>query len=306
MNLTEKILSCPSVPGDGRQMEELLKGELCINGVSFSKDALGNLFFTKTVTDGRNVMLCTGLDVGGVIATYVEGSKIYVNALGDCGDMQKIAYSKVVFDGISGILVPPDGFTAGTSLADCHVETYDKSAAEKVSLGSKGYFDIPYNKLGDDIYWGYGVAQKLCISRVCQEAEKLFGDDALLKKLNIGSVTVAFLGQSSLMSRGSSVAANSVNPDDVILVSPFDCKRNGKGIDSSDRIIVKILDKAYVGDTSLTEEICRYLEEKEIPFKKAVSLEANPVLANLSRADSCPRCAYVCLAAFHGGLMFNN
>lgn len=303
MNMTEKILNCPAVPASTGKMTQILRDELCTVGYEYGSDALDNSFFTKHIGEGKSVMLCTGIDVGGVIATYVEGSKIYVGALGG-SNVQRLAYSKVVFEGVEGILLPPDGYTSSTAVSDCVVETYDEKAGEKVKQGDKGYFDVKVNCLEGGAYWGVGVGVKSCVVRLCEAAKMLMSEEGrrLLEGKGIGSITVAFLGQNSLMSRGAFTASYGVKPDEIILLTAFDCKKNSQ-IKREDKAVVKILDKAYVSDAHLAMEICTYLEEKGVSYKKAVNTDANPALGALARAESEPRCAEVCIPVFDGELV---
>lgn len=297
MSLFEKIAVCPAVPGKNERMTNLLRDEFACFGCKENTDGMGNVFFSKDFGEGKHVMLCSSIDVGGVIATYIEGSKIYVGALGK-SDMMQIAFSKVVFEGATGVLVAPDAYNSGTALTDCYVETYDKNVSDKVQQGDKGYFDIPLNTLENGAYWGYGAGERYALYTNVKATAKLFGEDGgdILKKYGIGKVTAAFLSQGSLMSRGALTACYGKNPDKVIL---FSAKKSTDGVTPEDKYIIKLHDRAFSADGELTSEICAYLDENGISYKKTVEGDGDTALASLSQAVSCPDCASICVPVFH-------
>ncbi|MBP3580660.1 MAG: hypothetical protein J6K12_05370 [Clostridia bacterium] len=305
MNTVEKILTSRPLAAHSGSLKGLLCQELSECECEIKEDALGNLYFTKKFTEGKKVMLCTHFDVPGVIVTFVDESKIYVGGLGKA-DVRRLAYTKVVFDGICGILVVPEDYSSSTAISDCYVETYDKSACEKVTAGDKGYFDMPVYCYSENMYSGFGVPIRACIATLYKTAKEWFLHDSAekAKKMGIGSLTVAFLGQSSLNSRGAFVASNVIQPDEIILISPFDTKKDTCGITKDTKAVVKMLDKAFVCDKELADSVCQYFEENSVSYKKAVNYDTDPALLALSRADSTPRCCEIGLPVFSSDMIF--
>lgn len=302
MNFTEKILNSHPLSCKDNGLFGVLEEELCTYGCKITKDALGSLFFTKKIGQGQSFMLCTGCDVPGVVATYVENSKVYVGELGKA-DVQKLAHTKVVFDGISGLLSVPDSYSNSTSLNDCYVETFDEKASEKISLGDKGYFDMPLYSLSESIYSGYGIGVKACVLALANMGKKLFDKECEKRLLDkgIGSVTLAFLGQTSLVSRGAFVAARGINPDKILLLTAAEASKLSPCADKDVKYAVKMLDKAFVSDGTFVGEICSYFDEQNIKYHKAVNADTDPALKALSRAESTPACAEICLPVFGAG-----
>ena len=296
MNFTEKILGCHPLSGNNKDLEKILTEEFAEYNCDVNTDALGNIFFTKKFGEGKNIMLCTPSDVPGVVAVYADKSRIYVGELGGV-NIQRLANCKVVFDGASGIFTVP---SSTASIGDCYVETYDEKAQEKVNLGDKGYFDMPVYSLESGIYSGYGVPAKMCVVTLTKWAHKLLSQDGEkeLAKDGIGSVTFAFLGQSSLMSRGAFVASYGVNPDVCILLSSVNASKVTPEVKKDVKYVVKMLDKAYVCDTALTESICRYFDDNKINFAKTINADVNPALNGLSRAETTPTCGEICIPVF--------
>ena len=296
MNFTEKILGCHPLAGKNEDVAEVLTQQLSQYGCETKTDALGNIFFTKKIGEGKNVMLCTPSDIPGVVAVYVDKSRIYVGELGGV-NVQRLANCKVVFDGLCGIFTVP---SSTSSIGDCYVETYDEKAQEKVNLGDKGYFDMPVYSLEGGIYSGYGVPAKMCMVTLVKWAEKLFAPDTEkeLAKNGVGSVTVSFLGQSSLMSRGAFVASYGINPDVVVLLTSVNASKVTPEAKKETKYVVKMLDKSYVCDTNLCESICRYFEDNKINYTKTINADANPALNALSRVETTPVCAEICIPVF--------
>lgn len=297
MSLFEKLCGCPSIPDENEKLTALIRNEFKPFGCEEATDAMGSVFFCKEHAQGKHLMLCAGLDVGGVVATFVEGSKIYVGALGK-SDVMQTAFSKVVFERAAGIFVAPDGYSAGTAVSDCYVETYDKDAADKIKSGDRGYFESEISCLENGVYWGYGVGEKYALYTAVTAACRLFDENnkELLEKHGIGKVTAAFFAQSSLMSRGAATVCYGKNPDEVIL---FSAKKASGAITHKDKYAVKLHDKAFSADAALSQSICQYFEENEIPFKITVESDADTALASISRAFSCPACANICIPVFH-------
>ncbi len=297
MSLFEKICNCPSVPSENKGMTALIRKELAPYGCEETSDGIGNVFFSKKTGEGKHVMLCAPLDVGGVVATYIEGSKIYVGSLGKSSVMQT-AFTKVVFEKAQGVLVAPDNYCGSTAVTDCYVETYDKNVSDKVKQGDKGYFDGAVSFLENGVCWGHGAGEKCALYTAIDGICRLLDlqGQAVLEKYGVGCVTVALLAQSSLMSRGALTACHGKNPDEVILISAMNC---GEKYSPDDKYIVKLCDKGVCCDSSLTQNICVYFDETGISYKKTVESDGDTALASLSHAFSCPACANICIPVFH-------
>lgn len=303
MNISEKLLTCPAVPGDNKKMTEIIRGELERGDVEYRNDALGNSFFTRKFGDGKKLMLCTGLDFPGLAATYAEKSRIYVGKLGEIS-AARLAYSRIVFGEISGILVPPADYTSKTAAEDCYVETYDDDAENKIVLGEKGYPELGTVavRLESGFVSGYGVPMKARVSflvRQCKERLFSAGGEKLLKKAGFGTVTAAFLGQSSVRARGAAVAADGVLPDEIILIADLDLGDDKNGFGRDTDFAVKVADKRFVCDEELTAAVCGHFDENGIKYKKYVGDSEETALSALSRCSSSPRCCEISIPVFN-------
>ena len=296
MDFIQKILDCHPLSGERGGLFAILESVLEKYDCEIKTDALGNILFTKKFGKGKNIMLCTGADVPGVIAVYAEKSKIFVGTLGKV-DVKRLENSKVVFEGVSGIFTVPEN---ASGVDECYVETFDENAFQKVKQGEKGYFDTPVYTLESGVFSGYDVPVKACVITLLNWAKKLFEKDAkqIIEANGIGSVTVAFLGQSSLSSRGAFTASFNVQPDEIILLSAI-LEQNAKPSPERDtQYAVKVLDKGFVSDESVVKDVCRYFEENDIKYQKITSEEKSISLNALCRAESTPKAVEICLPVF--------
>lgn len=302
MKFPEKLLSCPSVPGDNGRMAEIIREGFEGLGCESRLDALGNLFFSKKIGKGKNLMICTEYDFPGLIVTHREKSKIYVGKLGEVSG-GRLAYEKINFKNVSGILVPPKEYSSKTAIDECYVETYDDNAENKVVPGEKGYPESGTGcfRFGDDFVSGYGVSVKARVDILCNAFAKMVSESGAteLEKAQIGNVTAVFLGQGALRSRGSAVASYGVLPDEVILLSDYLCDEGKEKKYKDVRFAVKVAGKRAVSDEELTDKVCGYFEENKIPFKKVADGKDETALTMLSRCSSEPLCCEISLPVFN-------
>lgn len=271
------------VAGNGKGMEEVLKDALCPHFDSFSADALGSLTFTKKLGEGKRLMLVCGMDTGGLVATFAEGSKINVSSIGSF-HVANMAFSKVSFGEVKGTLIPLGGYEFSTPITDYAIETYDIDASEKITLGDTAYFDEPSvydEKTGMAV--GFGSAVKMCVYLLTEMAIKLTAEDnGFLCDNGIGELCVCFANQESLGSRGASALSCAVNPDEIISICPMDMtEKNVGSFGFSDGVAVKMLDKGFVATEETAVLAENLLDTLGIGHKRRVSNNSRSALSRL-------------------------
>lgn len=298
MDFLESILSCNSVAGNTANMRSLLKSRLSSSFDSVEEDIFGSCIFTKTFGEGKKLMLCTSIETTGVIVCYAKNNSISLTNLGSA-KWANLAYSKIQLKNVSGVLTPPAGYNDTTPLTDYTLETYDEKAEEKVTLGESGFICEYPSITESDICHGFGAATKMCIHALCSISEKLTENNSEnLKKFGIGSLCIAFIGQESLLYRGSSGASYDFNPDFVINISSFDLEENNVGSFSfDDGFLIKMLDKGFVASESVVTVIEELSDKFGIKTKRCVSNKEKSSLCRLTLGKGEEGCAEICLPA---------
>ncbi len=292
-NLLNKILSQYCVAGISHKMTDLLCGELDRLFDKCETDALGSVYFTKKLGEGRKLMLVTGMDTSGLIATFAEGSKINVSSVGSF-HVANMAFSRVSFENVTGILIPLSGYDFSKPITDYAVETFDIDASDKITLGDSAYFEEPvtYDQ-NSGMACGFGSAVKMCTFLLAYASKKLLENDAdALIKQGIGELAVCFTNQESLGSRGASALSCAVTPDEIISICPMDMTEKNVGSFSfSDGVAVKMLDKGFVASENTAKLTESLLDSLGIGHKRRVS---NNSRSALSRLGLCGKGADLC------------
>ncbi len=290
--INKKILDTKSVSGLTGEMTRLLEKELSGCFDSMETDALGSVVFSKKAGAGKKLMLSCGIDTAGLIATYAEGTKISVSSLGSF-HVGNLAFGRVCFEKLSGVLVPSGAYSFDTPITDYVVETFDKKAKDKIQLGDTAYFDEGIKCHGGKLYTGFASGAKMSIAFTAELFKKLVGEgDRFLKENGIGELYAAFLGQESLGSRGASSTASGINPDYIIHVCPMDMtEKNVGSFDFSDGVAVKMLDRAFVAAPEALSLCETMLKELGVKNKRRVSNNSYSALKNLGLCD---KGAFVC------------
>ena len=302
MDFLEKILSCNSVAGNTENMRELLKNELSSLFDNVKEDIFGSCIFTKKFGEGKKLMLCTSIETTGVIVCYADKSVLSLSPLGNA-KWANFAHSKVQFKNVSGNLIPPSGYSDSTPLTDFSLETYDEKAYEKVSLGESGFICETPEMTAGDICHGFGAAIKMCIYSLCKITQKLSQNDfEALKELGIGQLCVAFIGQESLLYRGSSSASYDFDPNFVINLSPYNLEEKNVGsFGLEDGFLIKMLDKGFVASEEVVTEIEKLSEVFGVKTGRCVSNSERSSLSRLTLGCGEKGCAELCIPAKHFG-----
>ncbi len=274
-------------------MINTLTEELSSRFDTSSSDALGSVYFTKKLGEGKKLMLVTGMDTSGLVATFAEGTKINISSIGSF-HIVNMAFSKVKFEHAEGVLVPLGNYDMGTPITDYAVETNRENISENITLGETAYFNEEISADEESgMICGFGSAVKTCVYFLVMTANKLLENNGEeLKKLGIGEFTAAFCCQESLGSRGASPLSCAVNADEIISIAPIDMtERNVGSLTFADGVAVKMLDKSFVATEStalLTESL---LDTLGVKHKRRVS---NNARSSLSRLDLCDKGAGLC------------
>ena len=296
--MLSKIMNCPSVAGRTEKMAALLKDELSSLFDTTTTDPLGSLYFTKKTGEGKKLLVSCAIDTPGLIATFTEGTKINVSAIGGF-DIPNMAFSRVAFENAQGVLVPSGSFDHNAPITDYVVETANEEDVKKVVLGDVGCFDTQATILKDGTVFGFGAALKACVYTVALFAKQLMAEDAkLLKEEGITEVCFAFVSQENLANRGSSCVSFAANPDLVINVAPIDMtEKNVGSLTFDDGFAVKMLDKSFVADEEATCLAERLLDKLGYKHKRRVSNTSRSAASRLGLCEKGAKLCEICLAA---------
>ena len=296
--MLRKILDCPSVAGRTEKMATLIKEEISHLFDTATTDVLGSLYLSKKLGEGKKLMISCAIDVPGLIATFTEGTKINVSAIGGF-NIPNVAFSKVVFEKASGVLVPVGGFDHNAPITDYVVETANEEDVANVVLGDVGYFDIQTTFLHDGFVSGFGTALKMCIYTAVCFAKKLLDNNAeTLKNENIGEICFAFISHENLGNRGSSCVSFAVNPDFIINIAPIDMtEKNVGSLSFDDGFAVKMLDKSFVADEEAACLCEKLLDSLSIKHKRRVSNNARSAVSRLGLCEKGAKAVEICSPA---------
>ena len=296
--MLRKILSCPSVAGRTEKMAALIKEEISHLFDSNTTDVLGSLYFTKKLGEGKKLMISCAIDVPGLIATFTDDTKINVSAIGGF-NIPNVAFSRVVFEKASGVLIPAGGFDHNAPITDYVVETANSEDVKNVVLGDVGYFDIEATFFKDGFVSGFGTALKTCVYTAVCFAKKLLDNNAeILKGENIGEISFAFVSHENLGNRGSSCVSFAVNPDFIINIAPIDMtERNVGSLSYDDGFAVKMLDKTFVADEDAASLSERLLDKLSLGHKRRVSNNAYSAVSRLGLCEKGAKAVEICLPA---------
>ncbi len=258
------------------------------------KDKLGSVSFTKKLGDGKKLLISCPLDTAGLIATFVEGTRVYVSALGSFHPFST-AFSKVQFDKAEGILLPCGNLTQDTPLSDFYVELGDKEKAKKIVLGDIATFKCETKILPDGKIYSFGAGTKMCIYMLVQLAKTLLSEDCSFFEDNgIGEVCFAFISQDKLGSRGACVVANSFSPDIAINLACVDKSEKNVGKIEDGKAYIKMLGKGFSHSDTAVALAENILCETGISYEKYLSVKDLSPLYDICKgaiiSDACEIC----------------
>lgn len=298
--MLNKILNTPSVAGRTERMTDLL-----INGLSClfdtnTIDSLGSLYFTKKLGDGKKLMISCAVDTAGLVATFTDKTKINVSSIGGF-NVANLAFSKVNFEKVQGVLVPLGGFDQNAPITDYAVETGNENSVKDVVLGDVGYFDTQMTVLDDGKILGFCAGIKTCIYSSATLANKLMRNDgAILRDEGIGEICFAFISHENLGNRGSSCVSFANNPDMIINIAPIDItEKNVGSLSFDDGFAVKMLDRAFVADENTAVLAEKILDTLGIKHKRRVSNTAYSAIARLGLCEKGAKAVEICLPVLY-------
>ena len=241
-------------------------------------------------------MICCAVDTAGLIATYTDGTKINVSSIGGF-NVANMAFSKIDFEKVNGVLVPLGGFEWGTPITDYAVETGDEEAVSHVVLGDVGYFDTQYSITPDGKVYGFCAGLKTCVyTTACLAKSLLANNGAILRDENIGEICFAFISHENLGNRGSSCVSFAFGPDMIINIAPIDMTEKNVGtLGFEDGFAIKMLDRAFVADEDtalLAEKLLDILGQKH---KRRVSNNAYSAISRLGLCEKGAKAVEICL-----------
>ncbi len=301
MKTLEKILSIGSVPGKTEGMITYLREQ--IEGLfDYSqKDALGSVCFVKKIGSGKKLLISCPIDFSGVVATFVDGSKISVAPVGGFF-AGALAFEKVCFDGLNGVLIPPADYNKNTPATDFYVETGDEKAQEKITLGDIGCFESKPKILPDGSVYSFGCGTKICIYTLVQLAKSLLCEPYdFLTGENIGEVCFAFFAQDSLGHRGASTISSYFNPDMILNFGLIDAKEKNAGQVKVGTFNIKMLDKGFVADKDMAEFVCRMSDYLNVEHTKCINAGDLGAISRLSLCEKGCSSAEISIAVENWG-----
>ncbi len=181
-SLIKKVVCCPGVSGNEKQIAALLEREVAPYVDETYTDALGNLIAIKygNLPDGerKKLLYCAHMDEIGFIVTYIEENGFIRFAPIGGINFVAAAFSHVVFaNGEKGILVPEAGVKGDSITADkCVVDigaSSAKEAARKVKIGD--CFSLAHNlsKLGANRAVGRPIDDRIGCAIMIETAKAL-------------------------------------------------------------------------------------------------------------------------------------
>ncbi len=277
-SLIKKVVCCPGVSGNEKQIAALLEKEVAPFVDETYTDALGNLIAIKygNLPDGerRKLLYCAHMDEIGFIVTYIEENGFIRFAPIGGINFVAAAFSHVVFaNGEKGILVPESGAKASELAADkCVVDigaTSAKEAARKVKIGD--CFSLAHNlsKLGANRAVGRPIDDRIGCAIMIEVAKKL-ADNCPHDMYYVFSV------QEEVGCRGARPAGFSIAPD---IALAFDVTGTGDSQGAKPMAVklgggaaIKIKDGSVICSGEVVSKLQKLAKENKITAQNEILL----------------------------------
>lgn len=277
-SLIKKVVCCPGVSGNEKQIAALLEKEVAPFVDETYTDALGNLIAIKygNLPDGerKKLLYCAHMDEIGFIVTYIEDSGFIRFAPIGGINFVAAAFTHVVFaNGEKGILVPEAGTQASALAADkCVVDigaTSAKEAARKVKIGD--CFSLAHNlsKLGANRAVGRPIDDRIGCA-IMIETAKTLSENCPHDMYYVFSV------QEEVGCRGARPAGFSIAPDVALA---FDVTGTGDAQGSKPMAVklgggaaIKIKDASVICNEGVVKKLTELAKANNIKHQKEILL----------------------------------
>lgn len=277
-SLIKKVVCCPGVSGNEKQIAALLEKEVAPYVDETYTDALGNLIAIKygNLPDGerKKLLYCAHMDEIGFIVTYIEDNGFIRFAPIGGINFVAAAFSHVVFaNGEKGILVPEVGTKGDAITADkCVVDigaSSAKEASRKVKIGD--CFSLAHNlsKLGSSRAVGRPIDDRIGCA-VIIEAAKALAENCPHDMYYVFSV------QEEVGCRGARPAGFSIAPD---IALAFDVTGTGDAQGSKPMAVklgggaaIKIKDGSVICSGEVVSKLQKLAKDKKITAQNEILL----------------------------------
>ena len=277
-SLIKKVVCCPGVSGNEKQIAALLEKEVAPFVDETYTDALGNLIAIKygNLPDGerKKLLYCAHMDEIGFIVTFIEENGFIRFAPIGGINFVAAAFSHVVFaNGEKGILVPEVGAKASEYTADKFVvdigASSAKEAARKVKIGD--CFSLAHNlsKLGANRAVGRPIDDRIGCAIMIEVAKKL-ADNCPHDMYYVFSV------QEEVGCRGARPAGFSIAPD---IALAFDVTGTGDSQGAKPMAVklgggaaIKIKDGSVICSGEVVSKLQKLAKENKITAQNEILL----------------------------------
>jgi endoglucanase len=277
-SLIKKVVCCPGVSGNEKQIAALLEKEVAPFVDETYTDALGNLIAIKygNLPEGerKKLLYCAHMDEIGFIVTFIEENGFIRFAPIGGINFVAAAFSHVVFaNGEKGILVPEVGAKASEYTADKFVvdigATSAKEAARKVKIGD--CFSLAHNlsKLGSNRAVGRPIDDRIGCAIMIEVAKKL-ADNCPHDMYYVFSV------QEEVGCRGARPAGFSIAPD---IALAFDVTGTGDSQGAKPMAVklgggaaIKIKDGSVICSGEVVSKLQKLAKENKITAQNEILL----------------------------------
>ena len=277
-SLIKKVVCCPGVSGNEKQIAALLEKEVAPFVDETYTDALGNLIAIKygNLTDGerKKLLYCAHMDEIGFIVTYIEDNGFIRFAPIGGINFVAAAFTHVVFaNGEKGILVPEAGVKASDLAADkCVVDigaTSAKEASRKVKIGD--CFSLAHNlsKLGANRAVGRPIDDRIGCAIMIETAKSLAENCP-------HDMYYVFSVQEEVGCRGARPAGFSIAPD---IALAFDVTGTGDAQGSKPMAVklgggaaIKIKDGSVICSGEVVSKLQKLAKEQKITAQNEILL----------------------------------
>lgn len=277
-SLIKKVVCCPGVSGNEKQIAALLEKEVAPFVDETYTDALGNLIAIKygNLPDGerKKLLYCAHMDEIGFIVTFIEENGFIRFAPIGGINFVAAAFSHVVFaNGEKGVLVPEAGTQASALAADkCVVDigaSSAKEAARKVKIGD--CFSLAHNlsKLGSNRAVGRPIDDRIGCAVMIETAKRL-------KDNCPHDIYYVFSVQEEVGCRGARPAGFSIAPD---IALAFDVTGTGDAQGSKPMAVklgggaaIKIKDGSVICSGEVVSKLQKLAKENKITAQNEILL----------------------------------
>ena len=277
-SLIKKVVCCPGVSGNEKQIAALLEKEVAPYVDETYTDALGNLIAIKygNLPDGerKKLLYCAHMDEIGFIVTYIEDNG-YLR-LAPIGGINFVAaaFSHVVFaNGEKGILVPEAGTKGDSLTADKFVVDIGASSAKEASRRVKigDCFSLAHNlsKLGANRAVGRPIDDRIGCAVMIETAKKLAENCP-------HDMYYVFSVQEEVGCRGARPAGFSIAPD---IALAFDVTGTGDSAGSKPMAVklgggaaIKIKDGSVICSGEVVSKLQKLAKDNKIASQNEILL----------------------------------